>query len=63
MQSVDEGTIEKAIEALVKKVHGGDVVAIRELLDPYFGRPATHDLAARVEALEMEIIARSHGQH
>jgi hypothetical protein len=43
----------KAIAAkLIAQAKGGDLAAIRELLDRTIGKPATSDLLERIEALE-----------
>lgn len=49
----------KAIAAkLIAQAKGGDMQAIREILDRTIGKPASADLLERIEALEQSLSAR-----
>ncbi len=48
----------KAVDAVLTKAERGDRQALSDLCDRMLGRPATHDLASRVEALEEQLLAR-----
>lgn len=52
LRAVDEGDIEAIIKKLVQQARGGDLPAVKELLDRCVGKPSTGDLIERIEALE-----------
>jgi hypothetical protein len=52
MAAVTPEDIDAIIRALVHRAKGGDMAAIREVLDRAIGRPSDADLAERLDALE-----------
>lgn len=52
LAAVTPEDIDGIIRALVHRAKGGDMAAIRELLDRAIGRPTDADLAERIERLE-----------
>jgi len=52
LRAVDEGDIEAIIKKLVQQARGGDLPAVKELLDRCVGNPGSGDLIERIEALE-----------
>lgn len=54
--AVTPAEFRKAVAAVVKKAVAGDAACFRELCDRLFGKPAPHDLTARIEALEQRLL-------
>lgn len=52
LAAVTPEDIDAIIRALVHRAKGGDMAAIRELLDRAIGKPTDADLAERLDALE-----------
>lgn len=52
LRAVTPEDVEEIIRVLLGMARGGDLSAIKELLDREIGRPADADLAERIEALE-----------
>ena len=59
LEAVDETAIRRVIEALVKEAEGGNVPAVRELLDRCIGKPHETDLIERIERLEAALVEKA----
>lgn len=62
LEAVTPSDIEAIIKQLVTMARGGEISAIRELLDRVLGKPGPSDLAERVDRLELLMEGR-YGQH
>ncbi|MCH7720374.1 MAG: hypothetical protein IH988_05215 [Planctomycetes bacterium] len=58
LAAVDEAAIRRVVEALIKKAEGGNVPAVRELLDRCIGKPHETDLIERIERLEATLVEK-----
>lgn len=58
LEAVDEAAIRRVVEALVKEAEGGNVPAVRELLDRCIGKPHETDLIERIERLEAALVEK-----
>ncbi len=52
LQAVTVGDIKAIVGKLVEQAKGGDIAAIRELLDRAIGKPVETDFVEKVEHLE-----------
>ncbi len=59
LEAVDEAAIRRVVKALVKEAEGGNVPAVRELLDRCIGKPHETDLIERIERLEAALVGRA----
>ncbi|MCH8151440.1 MAG: hypothetical protein IH830_03590 [Planctomycetes bacterium] len=58
LEAVDEAAIRRVVEALIKEAEGGNVPAVRELLDRCIGKPHETDLIERIERLEATLVEK-----
>ncbi len=56
LEAVGPAEAKAIARQLVKMAKGGDLAAIRELLDRCIGKPAQTDLLQRIEALEEQLL-------
>ncbi len=59
LEVVDETAIRRVVEALIKEAEGGNVPAVRELLDRCIGKPHETDLIERIERLEATLVRKA----
>ncbi len=59
LEVVDETAIRRVVEALVKEAEGGNVPAVRELLDRCIDKPHETDLIERIERLEATLVEKA----
>jgi hypothetical protein len=61
LKSVTAADAKEIAAKLVEMAKGGDLAAIRELLDRTIGKPAATELLERIEALEQHMNERHNG--
>lgn len=53
--AVTPADLKAVIETLIREARGGNIPAIRELLERTLGKPVEYDLLERIEALEARL--------
>jgi len=63
LDKMDADTTSAVCDALIGQAKGGDLAAIRELLDRTAGKPTQADLLDRLEALEAALLGGNPNEH